>query len=188
MTPATTARNGIEARLSPSRPTPSPSGPTRLPKSSRWGRVFRTTFVRMTAYVSAKTGMGSQAPRRPLRREELAIGAAVLLLVGLALGTGRSRDEAHVSTALTAAEKAQVASVLADAHETRTAAIAYFEAMHETERLAPGAPSPAQVHAEEIEALVTESLRSRLTEALGPTRAALATREHHPLAAFLATR
>jgi hypothetical protein len=144
-------------------------------------------MMRMTAYVSVKTGMPSRA-RRPLRWGDLAIGAAVLLLLGLALAAGRANPGLPLPPRLSPQEKAQVSALLAEARETRHAAVAFYRAMHEAEPASPGAPSPARVHAAEIDELVDAALRARLAETLGPTRAALAGRQFRPLATFLAWR
>jgi hypothetical protein len=69
-------------------------------------------------------------------------------------------------------EERRIAAVIADAQQTRAAAVAYFDAQ-----------DGAAAHAAEIDELVAASVRARLVELLGAERGAIAARRSGVVAA-----
>jgi hypothetical protein len=136
----------------------------------------------------------SHPPASPagLGWSDLALGAALAVLLWIALaalrvpGPGISlllgatcapppAERSILSRVhLSSAEERRVRAALAEARESRRAAIAFYETLHEAD--APGAPPATKVHAAEIDELVEGTLRGRLAEALGPARAELVIR------------
>lgn len=83
-----------------------------------------------------------------------------------ASSSGEVRLRAALKAAhLSGTEERRVRAILAETGESRRAAVAFYQTLHEAD--AAGATS----HASEIDALVEETLRGRLTAALGAARA-----------------
>lgn len=85
---------------------------------------------------------------------------------------------------LTAAEEGTLRAALADGRQARQTAVAYFESMEGADPTA-GAPGQiASAHRDEIDGVVTDSIRERLVEALGAERAHQVERRVGSLAAL----
>jgi hypothetical protein len=159
----------------------------------------------MTTYASANTAYRRPAPLRP-DWSSLLVGATLAALLWLSTGTGpqgglglpaslirterptvalatgeRKLQAALRAAHLTPAEARRVRAVLADARESRRAAVAFYEALHETDP--PGSLPARQVHAAEIEALVEGTVRAKLADTLGTGRARALGRHVGPLVA-----
>jgi hypothetical protein len=159
----------------------------------------------MTSYASTRIIRGP-APRRPLGN--LVTGLAALVVAGgiWVLGARTQRDPgflihsiarlggahaagdgAHLQAflaeaRLSPAEARAMRTALADARESRRAAIAYFEGLYEDD----GARRAAIEHAAEIDELVDGAVREKLAEALGPARVEMASRHFVRLSDLLA--
>jgi len=88
-----------------------------------------------------------------------------------ASSTDRLASALSARAGLTAAEEGRLRAVLADGQQTWQTAVAYFESDEGADRTASAPGQMASAHREEIDGLVTDSIRERLVEALGVERA-----------------
>lgn len=130
--------------------------------SDRSGMAPRGTQTWMGFAIGVIVGLlgaGSLAAR--------ATGAPTLPVLGVP-----SPGEARAG--LTAAEQRALRAVLADGEQTWRTAVAYFASMEGADGVAAGARAPGEIaseHSDEIDAVVADSMRARLVQALGPARA-----------------
>jgi crotonobetainyl-CoA:carnitine CoA-transferase CaiB-like acyl-CoA transferase len=104
-----------------------------------------------------------------------------------ASSTDRLASALSARAGLTAAEEGRLRAVLADGQQTWQTAVAYFESDEGADRTASAPGQMASAHREEIDGLVTDSIRERLVEALGVERARQVEKRVGSLAALAGT-
>jgi hypothetical protein len=140
----------------------------------------------IAAHVDARRPVAS--PWQPKAWKGFSMGvivgglcAGVTLLRVSASGGGGAPTLDALSAGLTAAEERKVEAVLADGRRTWETAVAYFASTDDG-----GEGAAAADHRDEIEEVVAGSIRARLVEELGPSRARLAERELGSLVSVVA--
>lgn len=132
----------------------------------------------------ANDGRSGIVVRTPQTWTGFAVG---VFLGGLAVGWMAAHTAPaarHPAAGLTAAEEGTLRAALAEGRQTRQTALAYFESMEGADRSARSPEQIASAARDEIDGVVTDSIREHLVEALGAERASQVERRVGSLAAL----